>query len=317
MHIVYATDSGYLFPTLVAASSAVAWASRREDLTIHILDCGITDDEWSGLETTMRSHFGKSFMLARHKIDMSIYDTMSVYHKSKGCYARLEIPQILHDVAWCVYADGDTLFTADPFALEAVWNDEYAIMGHHDLAGERQKAWHLERGLPWDDEHHICSGFCLMNLDWFRANDVTVKCYEILNKYQPPYVDQDALNIVCKGKIGLLPNEWGLFTRYADWPVKKGCFHYVEHRPWEMTQTGRFPTNSCYIIWFETMFNTVGRHPWRCRKPYWHYRFQSAVTGFHVGLWHLFNTIPRLRKRFAHIGKKHWPRKAVDQFIAR
>lgn len=38
LHIVYATDNRYLFPTLVAASSAVAWASRKEDLVIDILD---------------------------------------------------------------------------------------------------------------------------------------------------------------------------------------------------------------------------------------------------------------------------------------
>lgn len=54
MNIGYATDSGYLVQTLVSAYSAVYWSSRKANLAITVLDCGMTNDEWSWFRDRLR-----------------------------------------------------------------------------------------------------------------------------------------------------------------------------------------------------------------------------------------------------------------------
>ena len=314
LHIVYATDKRYLFPTMVALASAVVRASRKHDLVIDVLDCGIEDSDWDVFETVVRQRLGEEFSLVRHVVDMSAYDSMKEWHTSKGIYSRLEIPQILRDVEWCVYADGDTLFTGDPFVLEGLWDCQYALMGHADVPDVTQKNWHLERNIPWDAEHRICAGFILMNLDWFRANDATQKCFEFISKYRPPFNDQDALNYVCLGKIGLLPDEWGIFTYLVRPETNGGCFHYVENRPWQLELGSRIPVNSCKKIWFDTMRKTVGLPPWKTEWSWWRYALVWIKTAFMVSIYGLLNRMPGIRGRYDGVRNALWPGKAVEKF---
>ena len=315
LHIVYATDSRYLFATQVAAGSAIAWASRPRNLVIDILDCGVGDNEWQAFAATLHGLGGDCFSLVRHRIDMSAYDDMAEWHTSKGIYARLEIPQILREVAWCVYADGDTLFTDDPFKLETIWDPRYAIMGHLDDAQENRKIWYTNYGLPWDKAHHICAGFILLNLDWFRNNSGTAKCFDIIKQYRPPYNDQDALNLICYGRIGLLPDEWGVFTYLADANTRPGCFHYAANRPWELSKTSRIPMNSMQRIWFMTMTRMFGKSPWRCNKPYYIYVWQCLKTKMWISLYMLANKLPLIKGRYDSLYKDFWPRKKEMEFV--
>lgn len=264
LHIVYATDSRYLPPTLVAAASAIAWASRPWDLVLHVLDCGITDGEWNEFERKLRRKFGGRFGLCRHAIDMSRYDGLKAWHSSRGLYARLELPMILHDVDWCVYADGDTLFCNDPFELERLWDPTVALMGHADDCGAEQAEWHHQRGLPWHSETHVCSGFILMNLAWFRRNDGTSKCFKLLNQFTDiVYPDQDALNIVCDGRIKLLPDEWGKIVYTITDNVKPGCFHYAATPPWGKIDFSRtVPILSTRKIWIMAACKFTDQEPW-------------------------------------------------------
>lgn len=136
MNIVYATDVGYLTPTLISVASALKWASCRRHLHIHVLDVGIGDDNWKTFEQRLRCRFGMEFALSRHVLLRDMFCGLPQYHNSIGAYARLFLPQLLKNEDWCVYCDGDTLFTNDPLALCNVWNSTFQIQGWLDQCNE-------------------------------------------------------------------------------------------------------------------------------------------------------------------------------------
>ena len=315
LHIVYATDRRYLFPTQVAASSAVAWASRRENICIDILDCGVPDQDWERFSCEMRSKLGNMFGLVRHIVDIAKFNDYPSWHHSKGLYARFEIPRFLKDADWCVYCDGDTLFTDDPLKLENFFDNRYALWGHKDDFTDKQRRWHEAHQLPFEADQRLCSGFLLMNLKWFRENNGAERCLEFVGDYADVvYPDQDALNYVCLNKIGILPDEWGKFTYLADLETQRGCFHYVSNRPWELSQKSRLKIDSTQRIWFMAMARIVGRHPWRCQKPFAVYVWQCFKTRLWLGLYLLANRLPFLRGRYNGIYKNFWPRRKELEF---
>ncbi len=169
LHLVYAADANYLFPLRVAASSAIAQASRPQDLVIHVLDCGIPDDKW---ETFGNSLYGEGrTRVVRHTIDLALFRSFAEWHGSLATYARLCLPDLLPDVAWCVYADGDTLFTDDPFKLEAIFDGTCAMQGH-TTSLTMQPEWFARHGLVQDWSHYVCAGFLLLNLEWMRVQAI-------------------------------------------------------------------------------------------------------------------------------------------------
>lgn len=315
LHLVYATDSRYLFPTYVAASSAVLFAADRGRIALEILDCGISDADWERFAADMRRQMGDAFGLRRHRIDMKSYDGLKRWHTSLGIYARLDIPQILPDVDWCVYADGDTLFTADPLGLCAVWDPTFAIMGHHDDGLDL--SWYVKNGFPRHPETQICAGFILLNLDWFRANGGTARCFDLLRRFPDmPYNDQDALNIVCDGKIGLLPDNWGKFTYDTNRDTVPGLFHYVSDRPWELKTSGFLPLRGTDRIWFAVKALATGGDACSCPGvSAGRYFAVWAKTAFVSSVVRILNVLPFLKGRFTRNLRRTWSKAFVSRFL--
>lgn len=255
IHIVYATDDGYLLPTFVAAASALAWASRLEDVQIHILDTGIADEGWNLHLGALRRRFGDGAGIVRHQVDLSCFEGLRKYHGSLGTYARLLIPDLLSDAEWCVYCDGDTLFTDDPFKLADVFDARYAYQGHEDwligLGNSEQEKWCRCHQLGWDASQYVCSGFILMNLERFRRESLGAACVALLKKYpDAPFVDQDAMAYVCRGSVGRLPWAWGTFSWGAFANGRPSCIHYASDLPWKLMTNKYLDYNDAHRLWF-------------------------------------------------------------------
>lgn len=245
LHLVYATDANYLFPTEVSARSALVKASRPADLVIHILDCGIPDDQWV-------SFSGRMPQAIRHQIDLSLFRDFREWHGSLAAYARLCIPELLNGVKRCIYADADTLFTDDLFCLEMLNDPEIALWGHHDTAVTSQPRWFEEQGLVFRRERYVCSGFLLMNLCWMREHHATEWCLQFLGEHpMAPFPDQDALNCLCGDAIALLPHRWGVYSGAAFRPdARPGCIHYAGELPWNLKWRWFMGYSDAAALWF-------------------------------------------------------------------
>lgn len=67
LHLVYATDRGYRFLAMVSAKSAICKASQPERLVVHLLDCGLTDEDWATFSDTLRKG-AEAVEVRRHQV---------------------------------------------------------------------------------------------------------------------------------------------------------------------------------------------------------------------------------------------------------
>lgn len=251
-HLAYATDAGYLIPTFVAAASALTWAGAgREKLVVHILDVAIPDEKWWWFEGRLRHLFGESFGLVRHQIEESKLLGFKRWHGSVAAYARLLLPELLPNVKWCFYGDGDTLFTGNPLALREYCQDRFALIGHRDIYTNIQVEWFAAHGYVFDPDEYVCSGFLLMNLEAFRDERLGAKCFDFINQHEDVvYPDQDALNVVCHGKILQLRNKWGEFGFRFGSINQPGCIHYGSWQPWKLEYVAHRGMLDIDLLWF-------------------------------------------------------------------
>jgi len=328
LHLVYATDSRYLFPTRVSACSAIERCASPDELVIDVLDCGILDADWQAFQCSMRRDMGNAFSLKRHMIDMSSYADFKEWHASRGTYARLEIPRLLPDVDWCVYADGDTLFTDDPMKLCGFEDPDVALLGHFEATNgcrvfsqgrERSlDSWYCDHHLPWNGTQHLCSGFLLMNLAWFWETNASARCFELLRHFPDiPFCDQGVLNVVCHGYKRALPTGWGCFTPDLTDDTPRGCLHYVLERPWEMPARQRYmPITPAYLLWEQSLKRTCHMRLWQC--PGWsRYKyFRDRAIGILFGVvFSLANQLPGLKGRYNVFLKKNvWCLHAYNRY---
>lgn len=231
LHLVYTSDANYLFLTAVSACSAFAQASDPTRLAIHVLDCGISDDAWEAWRADMVRRTG-SERFHRHAVDVARFEGLPPWKGSIATYARLCPPELLPDLDWCVYADGDTLFVDDPLGLIDFFDPSVGLWGwDSDEPSPVRKVifdWFEANGLEADRQNHICSGFMCLNLKWMRENDVTQRCFDFLRAYKDPaYIDETALNVVCAGHIRLFPKRWGVYALQACTVDRPALIHYI------------------------------------------------------------------------------------------
>ena len=318
IHIAYATDEGYLMPTLVAAASAVAWASERAKIVIHILDVGVSDERWVWFYKRLRL-LGDEFGLKRHVIDESRFLGMRRWHGSLAAYARIFLADLLPNIEWCVYCDGDTLFTDNPLNLIKIFDSNCAIQGHSDWLGanglKNRIKWYETKGLIFDYRQYFCSGFILLNLKWFRENDGVRKCLNFLSEYPDAICpDQDALAVVCRGHIGWVPDEWGLFSCYVGTgnKLRPSCIHYANELPWDFRFNWHVGYYDVRLLWVKYAWSLLRLRPADFGGPgntgwYWRMVYRYLIMFVSYALYPL----PLFRKRYAWVYNRFKQRKIV------
>ena len=296
LHIAYATDNGYLMPTAVSLASAVKECSNKQELAFDILDTGIDDEKWQKFETMVRMSLGRDFGICRHRMDVPKYRKYKSWHGSWGAYARLDLPNILKNLAWCVYADGDTLFINDPLRLREIFDAQFALQAHRDWefpdGGNiaHHEHWHLQNNLKWNKDDYFCSGFALLNLEWFRQNDASRKCFEFIDNHPTiEFPDQDALYNICKGYTKFLPDEWGRFSWGAFVDEKMGLIHYASDLPCKLMSSKYPDYNDAHKLWFDTARDVYGLG-WRdlMVAPSWARYVKKRVIGYALSMLRMF-----------------------------
>lgn len=283
LHMVYASDVHYLFLTKVSICSAFALASNPEALTIHIFDCGIPDDAWETWVNEMKA-LTHSERYVRHIVGLSRFAGLPGWKGSAAVYARLYPADILTDIPWCAYVDGDTLFVDDPLKLCDLFDPTSAIQGYEvggvkdSAIGAREKkrhiTWHLEHGLEADYSTFVCSGFLLMNLEWLREHRFVERSIELLTRFPDnPFADELPLNYLYAGAIRALPQGWGVMGGPAAGTPEVGCIHYTTVNPTKSrfnTQWGFDDTTAIWMTFVRVRFRLSVQAV--CGVPMWKWR---------------------------------------------
>ena len=298
-HFAYAADSNYAMQLKIAVASLL-YSLRHNPrvIYIHILDLGLSDEEWMAL-IQLWGEIQNKAIFKRHKISTKQFAEYKEWNNSYAPYARLALPDLITEADWCLYADCDTFFLCDPQQLEPLLNNNNALVGHLNpiaISNAYDKKWFDDKSIYLDFNKYVCSGLVAINLDWFRKNNAKQKCINFLDKYPDVLTpDQSALNYVCHGNIGLLPDGWGDFAYEAIKNDVCYCLHYAGTTPWNPPKSWMFYCGEHKLIdiWYAFADKIAQEPNLKCKyMPMHKFFITKAIAAM---LWPLLRLVAFLR----------------------
>ena len=129
IHLIYGSDDNYWFPTAVSAASAAHGCSQR--LVIHLFDAGVSDAHYCEYEALIKKAHSDT-VCERHKLDAKMFEGFGAWRGFFVTYSRMFIQDILPDLDWAIYCDGDTLWLGDIAQLWALRDNTKLIQASQD-----------------------------------------------------------------------------------------------------------------------------------------------------------------------------------------
>jgi lipopolysaccharide biosynthesis glycosyltransferase len=220
-------------------------------------------------------------------------------HVSLATYIRLFLPSILpQNIDKILYIDGDVICTD---SIQDLWETplaNYAAAAVPDMRSNDIRI--LNRlSLPKDSDY-FNAGIMLINLKWWRENDIQNKTLHYIanNKDICQYHDQDALNVLLHGQIAELPIRYNLQEHFFE-PLEN---QFISRSHFEELQTALFNPSLIHYTGF--------RKPWHreCVNPlksvwlffYNKTEWRNTKLGFRHKGFRLFKY--RLREKIANYG---------------
>jgi lipopolysaccharide biosynthesis glycosyltransferase len=140
-------------------------------------------------------------------IDLSNYfnDSFEIRNITKAAYYRLVIPLLIPQYSKIIYSDVDVIFSE---GLSNVYNENItdyylaAVLSRGSIFNDKCNQY--VRNLNLNPYMYVQSGFLLINSAKMIEDDICSKFKQYASK-KFIFQDQDIINIVCEGKIKILP----------------------------------------------------------------------------------------------------------------
>lgn len=239
--VVVASDYAFAMPLTVTICSVLQTLGPGVRLDLHVIDVGIGAAGRARLRESWRD---ERLTVHWHSVDPLALKNLPVSdHLTPAAYARLFAPRLLPaELGKVIYLDSDLLVLEDLAALWAEPMGDAACLAVPDL------------GCPWvdcaatlpnyarcrqylsvhlaipnyrdvgmaPDAPYFNSGVMVMNLDQWRAADITQGALDILsrNRQHVMFADQYALNVVLYQRwrpLSLSWNQGSHIFRYPTW----------------------------------------------------------------------------------------------------
>ncbi len=241
IHVCFSSDNNYVQHLSVAVHSVVASRKSGDELEIHILDGGISEENKTLLYNAVPQECADIHFVAideekfRDAPIQTVQGTHS--HVTLATYYRLLLPELLPHVDKVIYLDCDLVCRSSLAELYAQDMGTDWIRGVVDIDEKR----HAERlGL----ERYVCAGVLLLNLKAWREEGVQEKCMAFIRDHADVIVlhDQDVLNVVCRDHLSYLDKTWdaqacetrqGRLSGFNDIARTANIIHFIGGRkPW-------------------------------------------------------------------------------------
>ena len=201
-HIVLCITPAWIMQASVLITSILYF--NKDEFTFHIVGKGFSSEDIAKIQK-----YAKTCTIEYH--DMSKLDTSKLVirpedHVTVEAYFRFFIPELLDkNIDKCLYLDSDIICTGNfeelfkrdisDYALGMVYDTNYS-----DIRFFNRLQYDMKYG-------YFNSGVCLINLDYWRKNDIPQKLFDYVAQYPERcwFHDQDAINYVCHSKILPLP----------------------------------------------------------------------------------------------------------------
>lgn len=216
IEIVLSTDDNYVMPTAVLMKS-IAASNPEAQIHYNIISAGLTQN---AQDTLSRYLVNPSYSISFYTIDESYLKDCPIRkgeHVSIATYFRLLLPTILpQEINKVLYIDGDVICLD---SLKELWEtnlDNFSAAAVPDMRCNDIRV--LNRLSFKRDDDYFNAGVMLINLDWWRKNDIQNKSIKFISENRDicKFHDQDALNVVLHGTIQTLSIRFNLQEHFFE-----------------------------------------------------------------------------------------------------
>lgn len=256
--ILYQFNEKYAPYAGVSITSLLENNQHFEQIGIIILGENLSEISCRKLEQ-MVSGYGRkiSFIDAEEQIDTMKKIGMPAYRGSYAANLRLFLPYLLEDsLEKILYLDADTVVTGNLEDLIADAGDDLPLYMVLDSLGMKHKE---EIGLN-ENDYYFNSGVILFNLKKWKQMQLSDRIVSHVKKVRSNYPapDQDLLNIVCKGQIGMLEPRYNFQPIHVAFSIRNYCNTYSNERYYSREELERAKGNPCIYHFFRFL----GEFPW-------------------------------------------------------
>lgn len=272
MNIIFATDDRFIRPTALAMDSLIT-CNPHEKFHFYVLTETLEQKNKEILQQILQQHSMNTcldYCYLSEKV-LTEFPVRKGDHISLATYYRIFIPSLLPEsVHKVLYLDGDILCTDSIRSFYETNLSDYSTAAVFDnLVANKDVYSRLEYPLQ---NGYAGAGVLLINLDWWRKNNVQEKAVAFISEFPEKcrWHDQDALNKILNGTILFCPLRYNVYTqlyeRKSEYPesfaneIADAIAHPVivhfstSAKPWHIESAHPFRT-----IWrrlYEMIFHT-------------------------------------------------------------
>lgn len=283
INVLYTTDKNYLMPMTVSITSLL-YNNQDINLNIYVFYNDLLDSEIKMLRNLVNSFKKRIYLI---EIRDRYFNGLPTLRWSSGIYYRLLVCDLLPNVSKIFYIDSDTIFNKNISELYNLNVKDLAFRAS-DKTEDSINLQIKKLGLK-KEKGYFPSGAMLINLDICRKKLTYTNIIKIAEKYKNRLItpDQDILNIIFNGEIGLLPLKYNndLVTRFNgnNWKRLRNkvdkkevddtvVFHYATGKPWNNIFTG-----STEKIWYKYL--KLSPYAYLYNKKYNTLKYKILRTG--------------------------------------
>lgn len=220
--IVFASNNNYAPYLAVALHSLISNVNNKYEYDIYIFYTTLDTNYKKTLKQMESENVKINFVNVEEWANNHIEEpneqtnqySMNNYLTVEATY-RLFIPDILKKYEKVIYLDNDIVVVSDIAELYQIDLGDNILGAVNDLFNEFNIKYSKEI-LHIDVGDCINSGVLLINTEMFQKYGIKEKCFELLNedwkneRKRFECMDQDVLNITCRGRVKFLEMEWNL-----------------------------------------------------------------------------------------------------------
>lgn len=282
-----ASDHNYLCGLWVTLHSICKHCAAGYTLRLHVLDCGLTEDDVQRLKALETTFTHCKVELCFHIVSLDCFKDCPTWRGGHAPYARLLLQDVLSEEDFTIYTDVDTLWLRDISELWSMRSQDYllwAVRDGSELQGLSSGKACAERfnskGFNVNPRDYYCSGLLMMNLKRLREKDFTTLVAQTLKDIVSDVVfpDQDLYNVLINGKdVCYVDFRWGEFAVVygrrggLDKPV---VIHYAKSAPWKF--------KICFVtaLWWKYLHHEAGYDVFGSEAKMWRKRARMRFFSY-------------------------------------
>lgn len=267
MHICIAADENYALILQTVMISVIENNRDMKDIFFHIFESEMTEQSKNSIKNiAVRNNTNIEFYNIDEKMKAIKSKIVNDWAQRNSyiAYARLYMPLLLpKEIKSFLYLDCDTLVVSNLQDLFKVNMKNYIVAGVKDVLPYIYKEYKGDY-----EGNYINSGVLLINNDKWNKENITSRILKYCEEHaDDDYPDQDAINIVLKDKILILPPQYCVFYPENSWKPNQQIRGYGDKKTYYSIQELAVAKSNPVIIHY---VDTVLGRPWQLNNinPY-------------------------------------------------